>query len=1528
MVYSDEGRNIAQIMSSSTSLQIHHINVGEGDAVLIISPSGKSLLYDAGDDGYGITEILPYLASLGIDGENRKLDYTVVSHYHADHIGGYDEVIYGLDRENGTEDDLGPNVAAYDRGWYYYTEYYDDYERAANEKRATINDGDEIDMGPEIMVKCIAVNGNGILESPYLENENKNCNDFSVVLLVKYENFRYLVAGEISGVENPSFGYHDIETSVADELVGMGEVPIAVYRVSHHGSKYSSNQYLIDNIDPEVSIISDGQNSWGNPHPSVISRLEETSTVYETRFHGDIVVKSDGSDYWAEFPPEQTSEVNVYFCNTVDNSFVMPGGVEANGPTNTRTLFIERVNNARDSIDICFTGFNDSTVNDALIAAHDNGVQVRVIVDLSHWGSESDRLVAAGIPVLHDGSENGDLGLNYDMHNKFAIFDEEWVWSSSAHWFTGPDPEWPDDWVVVQDNDLAGAFTEEFELMWGDGPVDNQGTPGANSKFGEEKESYELSQSEFVINGRLWEFFPSPRRGATRANIKEIEITYPYLAGDWNPYPFGYGLDYPGHANYEVFFALSDFTYTKTGPTLINTGEFLILKDPTGEVIDNANRDGSWFAGGGSSENYRSMERIDAGGSGTTSSNWASNDGENRNGLDADENLINGTPKQPNSCSVPPSENVGVVINEIAWGGTAADYEDEWIELYNTSDSPVDLTHWVLRAQDNNPFIALHGTIPDNGYFLLERGDDDTVSDITADQIYREPLTGQDILRALEWMWNNNGIDIRGLIGNYYRWYSANRPMMGDPDNLIRENYPHYAWLIWENICDNIYPAGLHHKYGIIDGFHMNSDPCVIAGSRAWSQKANWSNDEMTLYIHDSIIVNQFLQEFAARYEEASGTPLPHPAPTLSSVDSSSGYNNVKTEITLYGDNFEVEYPIAVQIGTTYCAVDLENSTSTQLKATVPEGMNPGTYDVVVTNPSGWQDNLPAGFTVINTPPTVTFNSPSPGTIIGDYSHVEVGLELTIDDADTGSSSLDVMLEYNDGYTWRTAMDWTPAAEERESENFDPHGTGGYCYKTPENSTYQYYYFIIENYFVGEVDNYKFRVTVQDPGELTASENTGDLVKQGASVQTQTIYPSDDSWVDQASPSSTNGNDYCIEVATKVNANRRSFLRFDLSDTPADTAIVYAELRLRCYWYYNWVAIKNSVHVQVHSVADDGWTENNICWDNQPALGNLLDQIYVNGYRWFGWDVTSLVCDEYGGDNVTSFGLRVENENYDDVLRRCRFRSKEYDNLDPYLLIYTTIPAPPPTPELISPENCAFIVDNTPTFMWSAVYDPSGVTYDLQVDNNLDFSSPEIDVSDLSENTHTVPDNETLSGNAYYWRVRAVDGADNPSGWSEVWQFSYAQHFDLHLVGGWNLVSFPVASENDTPANLFAGHPYSMWKWNPATGGYVKPPDDQPVEIGVGYWINVEENMTVTTSGVPVETFELSLVADSWNLIGFPIATEDDTPENLLENASYYSMWMWNPITGGYVKPPDDQPVENNAGYWLKTDENRIRLPY
>jgi len=75
-----------------------------------------------------------------------------------------------------------------------------------------------------------------------------------------------------------------------------------------------------------------------------------------------------------------------------------------------------------------------------------------------------------------------------------------------------------------------------------------------------------------------------------------------------------------------------------------------------------------------------------------------------------------------------------VIINEIAWMGTGpSTASDEWIELYNNTDTGIALTGWTLYTADGGMLLPLQGSIPSHGYYLIERTDDQTIRDIPAD---------------------------------------------------------------------------------------------------------------------------------------------------------------------------------------------------------------------------------------------------------------------------------------------------------------------------------------------------------------------------------------------------------------------------------------------------------------------------------------------------------------------------------------------------------------------------------------------------------------------------------------------------------------------------------------------------------------------------------------------------------------------------------------------------------------------------
>ncbi|MBL7208568.1 MAG: IPT/TIG domain-containing protein [Dehalococcoidia bacterium] len=110
---------------------------------------------------------------------------------------------------------------------------------------------------------------------------------------------------------------------------------------------------------------------------------------------------------------------------------------------------------------------------------------------------------------------------------------------------------------------------------------------------------------------------------------------------------------------------------------------------------------------------------------------------------------------------------------------------------------------------------------------------------------------------------------------------------------------------------------------------------------------------------------------------------------------------------------------------------------------------------------------------------------------------------------------------------------------------------------------------------------------------------------------------------------------------------------------------------------------------------------------------------------------------------------------------------------------------PPPTPQPISPEagsRTGFVGRTTITFDWSDVEDPSGVRYLLEISQNADFSGTVIRKEDLTQTQYTLTEDEALGKGQYYWRVKAIDGADNDSDWTN------GQLFKIGVMEWWVLV--------------------------------------------------------------------------------------------------------------------------------------------
>jgi beta-lactamase superfamily II metal-dependent hydrolase len=308
----------ASAQVANGNLQIRHIDMGQGDAAVLISPGGKVVLFDAGKDIANRKNCdveTDYLDQLGV----KQIDYIFVSHYHTDHIGCIPTVLKMFPLK-------GPS---YDRGEKYDTTFYSDYVDAVSAHRETVTLGQTItlDSGANpVTLKVLSVNGSFAGGSVPTQNEN----DLSVSVLVSFGAFREEIGGDLSG-ENTS-NYQDIETGVAPS-VG----PLDVYQVHHHCSAYSTNETWLKATEPTVAIISTGDgNGYRHPAESCLERLHDSDVKKAYWTETGAGGKPEANDVVAgdisiEVAPNATSFTVSYNNGATTDTYQVKGVVGGGG---------------------------------------------------------------------------------------------------------------------------------------------------------------------------------------------------------------------------------------------------------------------------------------------------------------------------------------------------------------------------------------------------------------------------------------------------------------------------------------------------------------------------------------------------------------------------------------------------------------------------------------------------------------------------------------------------------------------------------------------------------------------------------------------------------------------------------------------------------------------------------------------------------------------------------------------------------------------------------------------------------------------------------------------------------------------------------------------------------------------------------------------------------------------------------------------------------------------------------------------
>lgn len=248
----------------SGNMTITFIDVAQGDAILVQSPAGKTMLIDAGRAEYGKT-IVSCLKSLNVT----SLDIVLATHPHGDHIGGLRAVITAF-----------PVSRYIDSGSPSTSTEYRDLRSVLNDKNIpirTVRAGDTIPLDPALQI--IVLNPPSKLYDAV--------NDNSLVLRMSYGNLSFLLMGD---------------TGVAAEA-GMIASNITlksdIVKVGHHGLGTSTSDAFVVNVLPKTAVISLASSDRSDhPDRHVLQRLEHVgSRIYRTDIDGTVTIISDGTNF-------------------------------------------------------------------------------------------------------------------------------------------------------------------------------------------------------------------------------------------------------------------------------------------------------------------------------------------------------------------------------------------------------------------------------------------------------------------------------------------------------------------------------------------------------------------------------------------------------------------------------------------------------------------------------------------------------------------------------------------------------------------------------------------------------------------------------------------------------------------------------------------------------------------------------------------------------------------------------------------------------------------------------------------------------------------------------------------------------------------------------------------------------------------------------------------------------------------------------------------------------------------------------
>ncbi|XOU93956.1 MAG: ComEC/Rec2 family competence protein [Candidatus Kerfeldbacteria bacterium] len=260
---------IVRQTESQDLLEVIFFDVGQGDSILIKTPSHHTILIDGGPGTSVVSKLGNHLPFY-----QQKIDLIILTHAHEDHLAGLIGVVNKYEVGQVIYSDVK-----------YSSSSYKEWQSIMEIKDMIVTEpifGQEYKFG-EVALEILY---------PFdkYEETPEDINDTSVVSKLIYQDTSFLFTGDAS---------IDVEEKLLENNIDINS---NVLKVAHHGSKYSSSFDFLEAVDPDYAVIQSGEgNSFGHPHKLTLNKLNGYNIeIFRNDEIGDVIITSDGEEVWVE----------------------------------------------------------------------------------------------------------------------------------------------------------------------------------------------------------------------------------------------------------------------------------------------------------------------------------------------------------------------------------------------------------------------------------------------------------------------------------------------------------------------------------------------------------------------------------------------------------------------------------------------------------------------------------------------------------------------------------------------------------------------------------------------------------------------------------------------------------------------------------------------------------------------------------------------------------------------------------------------------------------------------------------------------------------------------------------------------------------------------------------------------------------------------------------------------------------------------------------------------------------------------